>query len=182
MADKDIGIPFDEWAEFEAVWKRLEGKLRNLLYQEWKQAAREQGDDKPEAINIVFDGPPGPEPGRFVEVETDSGKSINVGEWIQDGDFWNLRITKLPEQPADTPQPQDSPDEPPRCENPVRGVIGYEPCDTPMVRVECKATDNQNYCHNGQLRSIANDAPLGVDCANCNGTGYIWQCPKCEGE
>jgi len=37
MIGDDFGIPFDEWAEFEAAWKRLEGKLRNLLYQEWKQ-------------------------------------------------------------------------------------------------------------------------------------------------
>ena len=44
------------------------------------------------AINIVFDWPPGPEAGRFVEVETDDGKSINAGEWHQRGDYWVLRI------------------------------------------------------------------------------------------
>lgn len=45
------------------------------------------------AINIVFDGPPGPEAGRFVEVELDDGRSISVGEWIErlDG-MWALRI------------------------------------------------------------------------------------------
>jgi len=49
------------------------------------------------AINIVFDGPPGPESGRFVEVETDDGKSINAGQWIERSDgFWVLRITALP--------------------------------------------------------------------------------------
>ena len=49
-------------------------------------------------INIVFDGPPGPEAGRFVEVETDDGASINAGEWIDRGDgLWALRITALPE-------------------------------------------------------------------------------------
>lgn len=36
--------------------------------------------EKTPAINIVFDGPPGPVAGRFVEVETDDGKSIRV-EW-----------------------------------------------------------------------------------------------------
>lgn len=48
-------------------------------------------------INIVFDGPPGPESGRFVEVETDDGASILCGEWIErlDG-FWALRITDFP--------------------------------------------------------------------------------------
>ena len=48
-------------------------------------------------INIIFDGPPGPESGRFVEVETDDGKSINAGEWIERKDgLWALRITELP--------------------------------------------------------------------------------------
>lgn len=46
-----------------------------------------------QAINIVFDGPPEHKAGRFVEVETDDGKSINIGEWIKRSDgFWVLRI------------------------------------------------------------------------------------------
>lgn len=45
------------------------------------------------AINIIFDGPPGPIAGRFVEVENDEGESINVGEWKQKSDnYWTLRI------------------------------------------------------------------------------------------
>ena len=52
--------------------------------------------DKP--INILFDGPPGKDAGRFVEVETDDGKSINAGEWIQKGNYWALRITELPKE------------------------------------------------------------------------------------
>lgn len=52
-----------------------------------------------EAINIIFDGPPSHESGRFVEVELDDGRSINVGEWIDKGDgLWALRITELPQQ------------------------------------------------------------------------------------
>jgi hypothetical protein len=48
-------------------------------------------------INIIFDGPPGPEAGRFVEVETDNGESLNAGEWEQRRDgLWSLRITELP--------------------------------------------------------------------------------------
>ena len=44
-------------------------------------------------IDIVFDGPPGPEAGRFVEVENESGASISLGEWIErDDGFWALRI------------------------------------------------------------------------------------------
>lgn len=53
--------------------------------------------DTPAPINIVFDGPPGPEGPRFIEVETDDGRSIRVGEWQQrqDGN-WGLRIAALP--------------------------------------------------------------------------------------
>jgi len=50
-------------------------------------------------INIIFSGPPSHESGRFVEVETDDGKSINAGDWIQREDgLWALRITELPEE------------------------------------------------------------------------------------
>lgn len=44
-------------------------------------------------IDIVFDGPPGPESGRFVEVEDDAGKSISFGEWVKREDgYWALRL------------------------------------------------------------------------------------------
>jgi len=53
--------------------------------------------EQPQAINVVFDGPPGPVCGRFVEVELDDGRSINAGEWTQRPDgMWALRITELP--------------------------------------------------------------------------------------
>ena len=45
------------------------------------------------AINIIFDGPPSHESGRFVEVEDDDGNAISAGEWIDRGDgYWALRI------------------------------------------------------------------------------------------
>jgi hypothetical protein len=44
-------------------------------------------------IDIVFDGPPSHESGRFVEVEDAEGKSISVGEWIDRGNgLWALRL------------------------------------------------------------------------------------------
>ena len=55
-----------------------------------------------QAINIIFDGPPSHESGRFVEVETDDGKSINAGEWIERDGYWVLRITDLPDSPPNT--------------------------------------------------------------------------------
>lgn len=46
-----------------------------------------------EFIDIVFDGPPSHESGRFVEVENREGKSIRFGEWIQRPDgYWVIRI------------------------------------------------------------------------------------------
>lgn len=47
----------------------------------------------PPIIYVVFDGPPGPESGRFVECEDVDGKSISVGEWRERPDgLWELRI------------------------------------------------------------------------------------------
>lgn len=48
------------------------------------------------AFNIVFTNPPGPEGDPvFIEVETDSGQSIRVGEWGKRPDgFWALRLTE----------------------------------------------------------------------------------------
>ena len=47
-------------------------------------------------LRIIFDAPPGPEAGRFVEVETPDGRSINAGEWHQRADgYWELRLAAL---------------------------------------------------------------------------------------
>lgn len=43
-------------------------------------------------IDVVFDGPPGPQSGRFVEVEDDQQRGRGVGKWIDDGAFWRLRL------------------------------------------------------------------------------------------
>jgi hypothetical protein len=46
-------------------------------------------------FDVVFDGPPGHESGRFVEVEDESGASISVGEWVERPDgLWALRIPR----------------------------------------------------------------------------------------
>ena len=52
-------------------------------------------------IDIVFDGPPGPEGPRFVESEDMDGKGISAGEWIhrEDG-YWALRIDTRPDVSA----------------------------------------------------------------------------------
>ncbi len=42
-------------------------------------------------VTVVFDGPPGPEPGRFIEVENpETGESIKLGEWYEIDGLWYL--------------------------------------------------------------------------------------------
>lgn len=43
-------------------------------------------------LNIIFDGPPGPEGPRFIGVENGDGVSVRLGEWVDQGDTWALRI------------------------------------------------------------------------------------------
>ena len=44
-------------------------------------------------LDIVFDGPPGPKSGRFVETEDEHGHGVNCGDWIDRGNgLWALRI------------------------------------------------------------------------------------------
>jgi hypothetical protein len=45
-------------------------------------------------IDIVLDGPPGPDAPRFIEVEdAATGRSIAVGTWVQrDDGHWALRL------------------------------------------------------------------------------------------
>lgn len=47
-------------------------------------------------LDVVFDGPPSHESGRFVEVENLEGFSVGAGEWIDRGNgFWALRLPVL---------------------------------------------------------------------------------------
>lgn len=44
-------------------------------------------------IDVVFDGPPGPVSGRFIEVENMQGAGVKVGEWIErENGTWALRL------------------------------------------------------------------------------------------
>ena len=62
-----------------------------------KEKQETKGGIMQQPINIIFDGPPGHDSGFFVEVETDDGKSVNAGKWIErDDGLWALRITELP--------------------------------------------------------------------------------------
>lgn len=53
-------------------------------------------------LHIVFDGPPEHEAGRFVEVETPDGRSINAGEWRErPNGFWELVISRVVAAPLE---------------------------------------------------------------------------------
>lgn len=46
---------------------------------------------RPPGLYVVFDGPPGPESGRFIEVEDHNGKSVGAPQWhMEDGGQWAL--------------------------------------------------------------------------------------------
>ena len=46
---------------------------------------------KREDLHVIFDAPPGPTCGRFVECETAGGRSVGVGEWVERPDgLWAL--------------------------------------------------------------------------------------------
>lgn len=48
-------------------------------------------------LDVIFDGPPGPVTGRFVEVDDETGTSVQAGEWVDRGDgTWALRIPAAP--------------------------------------------------------------------------------------
>jgi hypothetical protein len=78
------------------------GRGSNTAYQavNWVDANNERRNIVG-TINVIFDGPPAHESGRFVEVEDESGASIKVGEWKDRGDgTWALVLsTPEPAQP-----------------------------------------------------------------------------------
>lgn len=51
-------------------------------------------------VDIVFDGPPGPDGPRFVEVENAKGQSIKFGEWVKRDDGFTVLRFRNPDQMA----------------------------------------------------------------------------------
>lgn len=48
-----------------------------------------------ETVDLVFDGPPGPEGPRFIEAERLDGTGVKVGEWQENpmtNGWWRLRV------------------------------------------------------------------------------------------
>ena len=82
----------------DRVYRWLSGIAPKLRVHQIDQAMaiiEAGGAPESEKICIIFDGPPGPVAGRFVEVETEDGKSIGVGEWSERPDgMWALTIER----------------------------------------------------------------------------------------
>jgi hypothetical protein len=46
-----------------------------------------------EYFDIVFDQPPSPNGCTFIEIETDKGRSFNLGQWLKRPDgYWVIRV------------------------------------------------------------------------------------------
>jgi len=61
----------------------------------------EESMSKTQQVDIVFDGPPGPTAGRFVEAENAKGEGVSVGEWVKrDDGYWVLRLQAVVEPPS----------------------------------------------------------------------------------
>ena len=82
----------DDWAD--RLLESVEEREEDDLLREMEEDRATQDALLEEKVDIVFDGPPGPESGRFVEVESPPGRSISFGEWVEREDgYWALRIT-----------------------------------------------------------------------------------------
>lgn len=56
-------------------------------------AAADEIESLRSPVYIIFDGPPGHDMPRFVEIENADGHSVKAGEWLQRPDgFWALRF------------------------------------------------------------------------------------------
>lgn len=82
-----------------AIYKKTGCRNRVALalkYRITNGAGTTTAAEQPHWLDIVFDGPPGHESGRFVEVENERGKSVHAGEWLgPDKDkLYRLRIPR----------------------------------------------------------------------------------------
>jgi hypothetical protein len=82
---------FEHFLSYMGYSTQSPGELKRL--REAYFAGADVTDDKTKYVDIVFDGSPGPEAPRFVEVENSTGASIRFGEWLKRPDgYWVLRI------------------------------------------------------------------------------------------
>lgn len=99
------GIPERREGGRSAVMKNPENLKPNITIQQLENEVKRLRSEllvalgfvldtpRPSHLDIVFDGPPGPVCGRFVEVEDNAGRSVTFGNWLQRSDgYWVLRL------------------------------------------------------------------------------------------
>ncbi len=79
------GPRYDTYEQAVSAWERI-ASMFNFREEAQPKITDEERRGR---VVIVFDGPPGNESGRFIEVERD-GASIKFGEWVEDGKYWML--------------------------------------------------------------------------------------------
>lgn len=73
---------------------RWSTRLRRACWAMFGKAIGREAD----FVDVVFDGGPGPDGGRFVECEDPQGRSVFAGRWLKQAgsEFWALRIALRP--------------------------------------------------------------------------------------
>lgn len=126
-------------AEFGAETEALISCVVRLRAESFEAGRKTVG-----AFDIVFDGPPGPDGGRFIECERVSdGTSLSVGEWIERADgTWALRVAGSAEDLATYKAKLSSMEayEDKRAEAFVQMSEAYEAIKAKLARVEALLT------------------------------------------
>lgn len=80
-----------------------------VAFQIERSLTSQLASERNRVVDVVFDGPPSHESGRFVEVEDENGCGVAVGEWIDRGNgYWALRFRALLNVPNDAPSPLEA--------------------------------------------------------------------------
>ncbi len=91
----------DTWQDFIALVELPDGDLVKVPVTVAQMSVSRR--PVPPTVDIVFDGPPSHESGRFIEVEDSDGNSIKFGEWLKRPDgYWVLRVSPGTEACSET--------------------------------------------------------------------------------
>lgn len=92
LAESIVGQLIDDnYMPLETLPERVrsDGNLWQIAFEESGVLMSGSGD----YVDVLFDGPPGPVAGRFVDTVDPDGRSVSGGEWIDRGDgYWALRM------------------------------------------------------------------------------------------
>jgi hypothetical protein len=91
--ERYIAAYVSTWSEPNLLAQAMEESTwaRTLMRRALEAECDAPGKSEPQEVLIIFDGPPGPESGRFVETETPEGNSCKAGGWKQlPGGLWSL--------------------------------------------------------------------------------------------